>query len=264
FVQNQSPIPNAEYHGTHVLGIIGASANNGTGIAGGCQFCSLVMGEINRTWSSLVSAIDRMYARGVQVINLSLGEQPYSSCISETAVCDAVAAANLRDVLIIAAAGNLNKAQPDFPASISTVLSAGGAENTNSGNPSLTNWAPWYFGPYSGETYATNHAGVDGVMAPPRSIASTVPMGMLYIPDDPTPCSDNLPVDESGTSSDGVGSCTGTSMATPHASALAGILRSINPRFAHASVQNLMRSQGTLVGAQTSLEGYGMVDASAA
>src|SRR5690606_32079840 len=73
-----------------------------------------------------------------------------------------------------------------------------------------------------------------------------------------------VPKDESGTSNDGAGSCTGTSMAAPHISALAGILRSINPRVSHTNVQNVMRSQGTLAGSQTSLEGYGMVDASAA
>src|SRR5690606_24341563 len=94
------------------------------------------------------------------------------------------------------------------------------------------------------------------------STASTA--GDVYNPQDPMLCSDIVPEDESGVNSDGYGSCSGTSMAAPHISALAGMLRSINPRLSHPSIQNVIRSSGTLAGSPTSIEGHGMVDASSA
>lgn len=253
-----------EFHGLHVLGIIAATGDNGTGTIGGCPNCSVAMGETDTSASSVTESIRMFYRRGMQVVNLSLRVVSPTNCNSPSPICDAISEADQRDVLLVAAAGNLNVSQPDFPARHSSVLAVAGAENTNASNPNLSNWASWYFGPYGSDVYATNHAGSDGVTAPARSIVSSVPAGVQYIPAGPTPCSDNLPVDESGTSNDGAGSCTGTSMAAPHISALAGMLRSINPRLSRGTVQNVIRNNGTLAGSPTSLEGHGMVDAEAA
>jgi hypothetical protein len=98
-------------------------------------------------------------------------------------------------------------------------------------------------------------------MGPAKSIVSTVPTGVEYNPWLPFKCGDNSGVDESGTPGDGYGSCTGTSMAAPHVSALAGILRSINPRLSRAAIQDRIRASGSDSAAPTSAVGSGMPNA---
>ena len=163
------------YHGTHVMGIVAAAANNSIGVVGGCPTCSATM----MTWGGLMSdaavGVQALTQRGMQVINVSAGAQGGSyNCSGYGALCSAMSSAATRDVLVVAAAGNYDENQPDFPASIASVLSVGGAQNTNPANPSEFNWTPWYFGSYGGDIHGSNYSGATGVMAPARSIVSTV------------------------------------------------------------------------------------------
>lgn len=253
-----------------MLGILGATANNGMGVAGACPSCSLAMACWSGQVAEASNGIYGLIVLGMQVINLSLGN-PSGDCTSFSSLCDAIASADGRDLLLVAAAGNQNYSQPtsvpNFPARHPSVLAVGGVQNTNPSIPA-GNWERWNYGSYGGMEHGSNNPGTDGVVGPARSIVSTVPAGGTYNTDPPYRCTDIVTIvngentgDESLTSNDGYGSCTGTSMATPHISALAGILRSINPRLSRDSIKDLIRASGSHYTAQTAQLGSGLPNA---
>jgi hypothetical protein len=138
-----SPGGTDEYssHGTHVAGIIGATADNGKGIAGVAPNV-LVMpvramaGRSGRSnW--IADGIDYAVANGAKVINLSLGGA-YSQLIDE-----AIARAWKAGVVVVAAAGNEGASAASFPAS-SRVPGVIGVAATDAqrGVAAFSNWGP--------------------------------------------------------------------------------------------------------------------------
>ncbi|HEX4881687.1 MAG TPA: S8 family serine peptidase [Porticoccaceae bacterium] len=257
-----STATDAEFHGAHVLGIIGATANNGVGVAGGCPSCSVAMVRWSGVTSASASAMYGLIERGVQVINMSFGLFNKSCSNAEmTSLCGAIDAAVSRDVMLVAAAGNAPSPTPQFPASHGSVLAVGGAENVNPAAPGQ--WVQWFYGVDSIYGYNVGSAdpGAAGVMAPAQSIVSTVPAGSNYISTPSIKCGDVAGSDESEVYGDGYGSCTGTSMAAPHVSALAGILRSINPRLSRTAIRDRIRASGSDFSNQTPALGSGMPNA---
>lgn len=248
--------PIYRFHGEHVAGIISATANNGIGIAGGCPDCSFSMAAISGLGSDAAAGINYLVDSGVQVINYSGGVSA-SDCNSNanaTAVCTAITKASLHDVLIVAAAGNAYDQIAQFPARQPEVFSVGGVMSSSSGA-----LVPWRHATsvQPGVNNGTNKAGLDGVSGPAHSIVSTVPQGLEYINTQAFVCTDTTS-DSSGIANDGYAGCTGTSMAAPHVSALAGILRSINPRLSKDSIKAIIRNSGTLASSPTALLGHGV------
>lgn len=244
-----------------MLGIIAATARNSTGVAGGCPTCSVSIARWNGTTADSGAAISSMIDRGMQIINLSFGRQ--SSCTDSTMaiVCNAIAKADSKDVLLVAAAGNISSTVTQFPANHGSPLAVGGAMNTNPGVPSQ--WAFWTT-PYrdgNNNLIGSNYPGVSGVVAPAASIVSTVYPSMIYNSQAGVRCADVYPGDESGVDGDGYGTCSGTSMAAPHVSALAGILRSINPRLSTGAIKSIIRTSGSNSGSPTAQLGYGLPNA---
>jgi subtilisin family serine protease len=95
-------------HGTLVTGIIGASPNNGIGVAGTNWQISLMpvkaLDELGSGSSSSVSeAIVWAADQGAQIINLSLGGIGFGH---DTTLANAISYAFRKDVVIVAAAGN--------------------------------------------------------------------------------------------------------------------------------------------------------------
>ncbi|WP_376788680.1 S8 family peptidase [Thermoflexus sp.] len=127
FVHNDSDPMDDEGHGTHVAGIAGANTNNGVGIAGVCWGCDLlavkVLAATGRGWDSWVAqgiryAADWGAASGKRtVINLSLGGRDPSRILA-----DAVAYAQGKGALIIAAVGNDGQNQLVYPAAYPGVI----------------------------------------------------------------------------------------------------------------------------------------------
>ena len=260
--------PGGEFHGTHVLGIIGATGNNGVGIAGGCPTCSVAMAAFSGSDSDLIYAIVRLAEEGFQAINLSLNAEghPTVTCpdVGYQAVCDAISFSDRRDVLLIESAGNYKTSAPAFPANHPSVLAVAGAQNNVVATPQ--NWSMWNTNMWDGfAVVGSANAGGNGVIAPAKSIVSTVPPGAIYNWQPMYLCGDGSYsgslVDESGVANDGYGSCTGTSMAAPHVSALAGILRSINPRLSKDTIKTYIRYSGSNASAPNFAVGYGMPNA---
>jgi subtilisin family serine protease len=128
-------------HGTHVAGIIAATADNGLGVAGvapdakvlaikvlykpsGCASC-----EATGSAEDVTAAIDYAIARGAQVINLSLGSTIQS--VLGPSFADAIKRAWAAGVIAVVAAGNdfiLGSGFSNEPAIVVSALNRAGAK----------------------------------------------------------------------------------------------------------------------------------------
>jgi subtilisin family serine protease len=117
-----------EGHGTAVAGIIAARTNNSAGQAGVCWSCKLLpikvldasgAGDASVVAAGIVRAVDL----GARVINLSLGGPTPTQ-----ALADAVAYAEQKDVVVVAAAGNSATATPFYPAAYPGVIAVAASD----------------------------------------------------------------------------------------------------------------------------------------
>lgn len=222
-----SASPTTAGHGTHVAGIVAATENNAAGVAGACWDCSLLIHKASHLSAvsgcfsisnagtktdAVAAAITGAIDDGAQVINLSLGFRNHASCSfsPNSPLCTALDYAVTRDVVVVAASGNVDTSKGetpwsgiDFPASDGRTIAAAAS------TPSDSFWSGNY---YSTTQYA----------APGTNILSTFYIGRSY---NPSSCDDSL----LAPSGDGYGPCTGTSMAAPHLSAVAAMVKSTNP-----------------------------------
>lgn len=189
-------------HGTHVSGTIAALGDNATGgigIAWGTKVVAVkCLDSIGDGYTSdLVRALDYvndLYDSGVPIvaINLSLGTDQFSSSLER-----AVQRTASRGIVIVAAAGNEevnNDTTPSYPANIDVPTMISVAATNASG----------HLASYSNYGRRTVH-----IAAPGSSIYSTFP-----------------PVLGGGT----YGFDSGTSMSTPHVTAVAALVAAANPK----------------------------------
>lgn len=183
-------------HGTHVAGTVGAEGNNGTGVAGANWTVTLMPVKVANVAGSLTSAdviagIEYATANGADIVNMSFGGVANSALVK--AAIDAAP-----NVLFVAAAGNGggdsisddNDSTPQYPASYTSAnILAVAASDQGDALASFSNYG------------ATS---VD-VAAPGVNIAST-----YY------------------TSDSAYVYMSGTSMAAPHVSGLAALMKSAN------------------------------------
>lgn len=240
-------------HGTHVAGIIGATANNTIGVGGVCWNCSLIVAKAYQNNQGLMgnfaNGLYHAIIRGSQVANLSGGlpyylnqyVPAYGSNIYQCSqlpagvdgFCDAITLARLREMLFVAATGNADvDNQVDFPASEPNTVVAVAATNSAG--------TVWYHGagnPLGNSETGSSLQKVDFV-APGARVVSSFYSGATY--NSAVICND-------WTGLAAYDECTGTSMAAPHVSASLALVRSINPLATAASVISLLSSTGTNV-----------------
>ncbi|WP_026210154.1 S8 family serine peptidase [Flexithrix dorotheae] len=195
-------------HGTHCTGIIGATSNNTTGIAGVCQKASLMplrsgfSLKYNDTEVSILEDDDIanaiIYAanHNVDILNMSFGGG-YSEIVK-----DAIDYAHSKGMVLIAAAGNSNSINLQYPAGYSNVIAVA-ASNQSDQKIYYSNFGDW----------------ID-ITAPGENIISTVPKsgGRLH-------------------HSSGYRTLSGTSMAAPYVSGLAGLILSQYPSYTNKQVK---------------------------
>ena len=118
-------------HGTHVAGIIAASTNNDTGIAGINWELDLlpvrVIGPEGGTTSTLAEGIKWAADNGAHIINLSLAALNTDS--EPQVLREAVEHAHEQEVLMIAASGNDGLSSLSYPARFPEVLSVGALDH---------------------------------------------------------------------------------------------------------------------------------------
>jgi subtilisin family serine protease len=183
-------------HGTHVSGIIAH-------LAPGSKILPVRVLNVDGRGNVfiLAYAIDWAVEHGADVINLSLGADADSEVLS-----DAVARAQEKGVVIVAAAGNDNAEAKQYPAAFPGVLSITAVDERSRKAPFANYGEDW----------------VD-LAAPGVGITSTIPMSgsLLYA------------------------TWSGTSMATPFATGAAALVREHAPDDTPAQITRLLIDSGT-------------------
>ncbi|CAM3315985.1 S8 family serine peptidase [Corallococcus sp. ZKHCc1 1396] len=245
-------LPNggSSFHGTHVAGTIGASSNNGVGIAGvtwsgrnivpvrvlGTQGGSLADIVAGMNWASggNVPGVAPI-ANRARVINMSLGGNGAPS----KALQDTVNAAVLRGSIFVVAAGNENTSTANsFPCNLQNVICVG-AVRFNGKRASYSNFGPQVDVMAAGGQTSEDRNGDKF----PDGVLSTLPN------------SSNQP------SYDWY---QGTSMATPHVAGIVALMLAKNPGLSSQEVEGILKDTADATSLCSEGCGAGLVDAYAA
>jgi len=192
-------------HGTHVAGIASAITNNGLGVAGTGFNTSLISVKVlndngSGYYSWIVNGIKWAADNGAKVINLSLGGSSSSKALE-----DAVNYAWEKGVVLACAAGNDGISTPLYPAYYQNCIATAATDQSDQ-KTSWSNYGNW----------------VD-VAAPGLNIFSTLPNHKVKI-----------------TKTKNYGYLSGTSMATPFVSGLAGLLFGQNSNLTNFEVRKMI------------------------
>ena len=231
-----------EGHGTHVAGIIAATANNGVGVAGVSYNANVMPVKVvgpdgTASTSSLIKAYDYVMehkdSRNCRIVNLSMGVDKTAS--SDDTLLKKIDEAYAKGIVTVAAAGNSSSSKSKkvpyncYPSDHSNVVSVINLQQ--SGTEVVRS---------SGSNY--NEAGtlLKNISAPGTDILST--KGSSY------------------------GTLSGTSMAAPHVSGVLALMFAARPSLSVDDAVSLLYATATdLKGSTMSWEyGWGEVNAYAA
>ena len=236
---------NSSWHGTHVSGIVAATANNVAGVAGVAFNAKVVplrvLGRCGGYTSDIADAINWAagnYVAGApqnpnpaKVLNLSLGGDGLCGMTLQSAIT----AARAKGSVVVVAAGNNNAdAGTTFPANCNGVVAVA-ATSINGGKASYSNF---------GSNVTLAAPGGDGS----AGILSTLNAGLT------TPGVDSY------------ASYMGTSMATPVVAGVVALMFSVNSRLTPDQVADMLKKSARPFLAQAPCVncGAGIVDANAA
>ncbi|MDQ3830891.1 MAG: S8 family peptidase, partial [Candidatus Tectomicrobia bacterium] len=213
-------------HGTHVAGIAAADTDNGIGVAGGCPNCNLLIAKVldgsgSGTADDVADGIIWGVKNGAKVVNLSLGDRGNARVVR-----DAVNYATRRGAVVVAAAGNGNTNRFEYPAAYPDVIAVA-ATTRDDLRASYSNYGDWVDIAAPGGEDPASYS---------KRILSTIPGGKYHY-------------------------MSGTSMAAPHVSALAGLLASQG--LDRASIKKLIFNTAVDLGraGRDPYYGYGRIDA---
>ncbi|UCG58660.1 MAG: S8 family serine peptidase, partial [Phycisphaerales bacterium] len=207
FVDDDPDPMDEHYHGTHVAGIVGATGNNTTGVAGVCWSVKLMAlrtldpnGEGDT--ADAIAAIGYAVDMGANIINASWGSYQY-----QQSLYDAVEAAGEAGVILVAAAGNDSVPMAMYPAGFSGI---GGLDNV------ISVLATTHF---DTRAFFSNYSAFEiDLGAPGDAILSTTPTASTDAMDD-----------------DGVGTdydlLSGTSQAAPFVSGACALMQGISSQW---------------------------------
>ncbi len=235
---------NSSWHGTHVAATIAAVTDNANGVAGAAYGAKVqpvrALGRCGGYTSDIADGI--IWASGgtvtglpsnptpARVINLSLGGGGACGATTQGAINDA----RSRDTVIVVAAGNSNAdVATSSPANCQGVIAVAAVDRSGG--------KAYYSNDGAGITLAApgGGGGANGVLST-WNVGTTTPGADAYA------------------------YASGTSMATPHVSAVAALMFSANPGLKPSQVERLLQSSARAFPATCSPCGAGIVDAGAA
>ena len=223
-------------HGTHVAGIIAASANNGVGVAGVAPLVRIMPVKVLKNdrfgrLSDIVSGIAWAVDHGADVINLSLGSDEDKNGHSK-AMDATVRYAISRNVTVVAAMGNMGINGISYPAGYAGVIAVGASDERDE-RASFSSYGKWI-----------------SVCAPGVGILSTTPTYDVY------------ETSESGMAHN-YDYLDGTSMATPFVSGVAALVLSRYPNLPPTLVKARIEKSADSIGLPgfDSFTGFGRINA---
>ncbi len=214
-------VPENGYHGTHVAGTVGAATDNGVGVAGVDWHARLlplrVLGKGGGALSDLTDAIYWAVGGAVpgvpanqypaDVVNLSLGVR---SSVCYGALYEALEYAASRAVVVAAAGNDAEPANGFTPANCPGAIVVGATDRDGE--------RAWY----------SNYGSRVDVMAPGGDMTSTAADGVLSLG-----------------ANGGYAYMEGTSMAAPHVSGVAALMRALDPSLTTSGALDVLRASAT-------------------
>lgn len=142
FIDNDYWPMDQNWHGTFVSSIAAASTNDGYGMAGVCWGCQIMplRSTDGGTELTVAWAVDYASAEGADVINMSFTFDPGYPAGTLKASCDH--ATDVRNVVLVASAGNTADGLQRAPASFDNVLAVAATDRSDV-KASFSNYGDW-------------------------------------------------------------------------------------------------------------------------
>jgi subtilisin family serine protease len=242
------PVIGSTWHGSHVAGIIGATANNDRGLAGINWSSPLlhvrVLGKCGGYVSDIADGI--RWAVGAPVVGLPTNPNParvLNLSLGGPGTCNsffqqAITQANQRGAVVVVAAGNSNSPAADYqPANCQGALTVASVGRSG--------WRAGY----------SNYGGPVAIAAPGGDSSSDT---MIY---------STISSGQTGPAGDSYYPYQGTSMAAPHIAGVASLMLSVNPALGPGELLSIMQATATPFPSGSSCVGIcgsGIVNAGAA
>ncbi|MEV4638201.1 S8 family serine peptidase [Actinoplanes sp. NPDC049548] len=230
YVSNNTNTADDYGHGTTVASLVAGRGNNGQGMAGGCWSCAIIPVKVlDKNGGGYDSNIAKgiVYATnaGAKIINMSLG-----GTASSKVLADAVSYANLKGVLVVAAAGNAGRTSQattkQYPAAYPDVVAVGATARESDARADFSSYNK------SGDSW------VD--MAAPGIVSGMDRFGNYHTGE------------------------AGTSFAAPMVAGAAGLIKTVHPSYTGWSLQRALLTSARPLAGNTGWTKYGMLDAAKA